>query len=432
MGVALGPGLDPVRRTGVRGHRRRRRHRRRRARRPSPSSPPTPIGAVVPLCLVAVGGRAPARAAAGPRRSGRAAGARGADGRRGRDDRPRRGHPAHDLRRPRRARVHRHPAGARAHPGGRASSWPACARGAPTDIPPFLPPRAGRIPAERDLGLPDAGPAPELRGISATFNTGDAPLTLAAPARARGAARLLDLLLHQLPAHDPPPRGPLRALPRRRPDGARRPHARVRASRPTPGTSGGAVGDLGITYPVALDPDFATWDAFGNRYWPATYLIDRDGHVRDLHIGEGDEARTESLVRRAARRRRPTSPRPPGAGRRGAARTAGSRPPRPTSAPRGSSASPPARGCGPCCRRASRRPGRLPADQHRLRRRVDHRRRGRAGRRAAPRSSWHSARRASTWCSTATARTAPGGCSLDGRAADGMPRPEPTWARAGR
>lgn len=60
-----------------------------------------------------------------------------------------------------------------------------------------------------------------------------------------------------------------------------------------------AVGDLGVPYPVALDPDFATWDAFGTRYWPTTYLIDRDGRVRDLHVGEGDEERTEDYVRRA-------------------------------------------------------------------------------------------------------------------------------------
>ena len=66
-----------------------------------------------------------------------------------------------------------------------------------------------------------------------------------------------------------------------------------------PGNVGRAVRELGITYPVALDPDFATWDAFGNRYWPTTYLIDRRGHVRDLHVGEGDEGRTEELVRRA-------------------------------------------------------------------------------------------------------------------------------------
>ncbi len=64
------------------------------------------------------------------------------------------------------------------------------------------------------------------------------------------------------------------------------------------GNVGRAVRDLGITYPVVLDPRFATWDAFGTRYWPTTYLIDRRGHVRDLHVGEGDEARTEAIIRR--------------------------------------------------------------------------------------------------------------------------------------
>ena len=62
---------------------------------------------------------------------------------------------------------------------------------------------------------------------------------------------------------------------------------------------GDAVRDLGITYPVALDPDFATWDAFGDALL-ADDLPDRPrGHVRDLHVGEGDEARTEDLLRRA-------------------------------------------------------------------------------------------------------------------------------------
>ncbi len=64
------------------------------------------------------------------------------------------------------------------------------------------------------------------------------------------------------------------------------------------GNVGRAVRRLGITYPVVLDPDFATWDAFGTRYWPTTYLIDRRGHVRDLHVGEGDDARTEAIIRR--------------------------------------------------------------------------------------------------------------------------------------
>jgi thiol-disulfide isomerase/thioredoxin len=43
---------------------------------------------------------------------------------------------------------------------------------------------------------------------------------------------------------------------------------------------------LDVPYPVAIDNDFATWRAFGNRYWPALYLIDRRGFIRYTHIGE--------------------------------------------------------------------------------------------------------------------------------------------------
>lgn len=48
-----------------------------------------------------------------------------------------------------------------------------------------------------------------------------------------------------------------------------------------------AVEDLGLGYPIALDNDYGTWDAWGNRYWPAKYFIDRQGHVRFAHFGEG-------------------------------------------------------------------------------------------------------------------------------------------------
>ena len=58
-----------------------------------------------------------------------------------------------------------------------------------------------------------------------------------------------------------------------------------------------AVRDAGITYPVALDNDFATWNAYGNRYWPAKYLIDREGRVRFTHFGEGAYAETETRIR---------------------------------------------------------------------------------------------------------------------------------------
>ncbi|MFE6994550.1 cytochrome c biogenesis protein CcdA [Microbacterium sp. NPDC057659] len=54
---------------------------------------------------------------------------------------------------------------------------------------------------------------------------------------------------------------------------------------------------FGITYPVALDDDLATWTNYRNRYWPADYLIDAQGVVRHIGFGEGDYARTEEMIR---------------------------------------------------------------------------------------------------------------------------------------
>jgi len=59
-----------------------------------------------------------------------------------------------------------------------------------------------------------------------------------------------------------------------------------------------AVRKLGIRYPVALDNDYVTWTAYANQYWPAKYLIDRTGHVRYFHPGEGSYDETENLIRR--------------------------------------------------------------------------------------------------------------------------------------
>src|SRR5581483_11986488 len=52
-----------------------------------------------------------------------------------------------------------------------------------------------------------------------------------------------------------------------------------------------------LTYPTAVDSDYAIWDAYGNRYWPAEYLIDQYGRVRDTHFGEGDYDQTEAAIR---------------------------------------------------------------------------------------------------------------------------------------
>ncbi|MGH6646886.1 cytochrome c biogenesis protein DipZ [Aquabacterium sp.] len=57
-----------------------------------------------------------------------------------------------------------------------------------------------------------------------------------------------------------------------------------------------ALGRHGLSYPVALDNHYQTWNAYGNRYWPALYLIDRQGRIVFTHVGEGDEARIEQRI----------------------------------------------------------------------------------------------------------------------------------------
>ena len=58
-----------------------------------------------------------------------------------------------------------------------------------------------------------------------------------------------------------------------------------------------AVKDQGLTYPVALDNDFDTWNAYNNQSWPAGYLIDQDGRVVRIHEGEGNYKETEDAIR---------------------------------------------------------------------------------------------------------------------------------------
>lgn len=58
-----------------------------------------------------------------------------------------------------------------------------------------------------------------------------------------------------------------------------------------------AISRYGIRYPVAQDNRYATWNAYGNQYWPAFYLIDRKGNIVYSHFGEGDYAQTEAEIR---------------------------------------------------------------------------------------------------------------------------------------
>ena len=53
---------------------------------------------------------------------------------------------------------------------------------------------------------------------------------------------------------------------------------------------------LGVDWPVAVDSEMATWNAWSNQYWPAEYLVDQQGRVAYTHVGEGDYEQTDAAV----------------------------------------------------------------------------------------------------------------------------------------
>jgi thiol-disulfide isomerase/thioredoxin len=58
-----------------------------------------------------------------------------------------------------------------------------------------------------------------------------------------------------------------------------------------------AIADKGLKYPVVQDNDYGTWNAWTNQAWPAHYLIDAQGKVRYVHLGEGEYKETEAAIR---------------------------------------------------------------------------------------------------------------------------------------
>jgi thiol-disulfide isomerase/thioredoxin len=59
-----------------------------------------------------------------------------------------------------------------------------------------------------------------------------------------------------------------------------------------------AVQAMGLTYPIAIDNDFAIWRAFQNQYWPALYLVDAQGRTRHHHFGEGAYEQSERFIQK--------------------------------------------------------------------------------------------------------------------------------------
>jgi cytochrome c biogenesis protein CcdA/thiol-disulfide isomerase/thioredoxin len=145
--------------------------------------------------------------------------------------------------------------------------------------------------------LPVLGAAPELRGTQRWFNTAHGrPLTLRS---LRGRVVLIDFwtyscinCLRTLPA--------LRAWDAHyRRDGLTviGVHAPEFPFERDAANVERAIGRNGLRYPVVQDNEFATWNAYGNQYWPAKYLIDARGRVRYVHFGEGSYDTTERAIR---------------------------------------------------------------------------------------------------------------------------------------
>jgi cytochrome c biogenesis protein CcdA/thiol-disulfide isomerase/thioredoxin len=144
------------------------------------------------------------------------------------------------------------------------------------------------------VALKDYGAAPDVNDISAWINS--RPLSLAG---LRGKVVLVDFWTYSCI-------NCLRTLPYLRAWDARyRSKGLVILGVHTPefafehdlGNVRKAVKRLGIGYPVALDNGYGTWKAYSNNYWPADYLVDQAGRVRDVHFGEGDYAKTERNIR---------------------------------------------------------------------------------------------------------------------------------------
>ena len=147
------------------------------------------------------------------------------------------------------------------------------------------------------LDLPVLGKAPEFVGNQRWFNTpGDRPLTLAG---LRGRVVLVDFWTYSCI-------NCIRTFPylkawdkRYRKDGLTivGVHTPEFPFEREAGNVAEAIDANDIEYPVAQDNDFATWNAYGNQYWPAEYFIDAEGNVRYAHFGEGEYEEKERVIR---------------------------------------------------------------------------------------------------------------------------------------
>lgn len=71
------------------------------------------------------------------------------------------------------------------------------------------------------------------------------------------------------------------------------------------------VREFGLTYPIVIDSDYELFKLFANRAWPSKYLIDKDGYLRYMHMGEGGYAECETIIQELLREIQPSIQLPP-------------------------------------------------------------------------------------------------------------------------
>jgi cytochrome c biogenesis protein CcdA/thiol-disulfide isomerase/thioredoxin len=150
---------------------------------------------------------------------------------------------------------------------------------------------------EAAKALPDLGTAPEFTETEDWFNTpGDRPLTLAG---LRGRVVLIDFWTYTCI-------NCIRTLPYLKAWNAAYAkdgltivgvEAPEFAFEKDASNVSDAIGQFGLRYPIVQDNNMGTWNAYGNEYWPADYLIDAKGQVRYATFGEGDYDKTETAIR---------------------------------------------------------------------------------------------------------------------------------------
>jgi cytochrome c biogenesis protein CcdA/thiol-disulfide isomerase/thioredoxin len=148
-----------------------------------------------------------------------------------------------------------------------------------------------------DIGLENCGTAPAIRGISQWLNTpGDAPISLSS---LKGKVVLVDFwayscincqraITHVNAWYSAYKAAGFEVIGVHTPEYA--------FEHVADNVKAGAA-RLGIQYPIALDNDYKTWDAYNNESWPADYLIDAKGDIRTVTIGEGNYTGMENLIR---------------------------------------------------------------------------------------------------------------------------------------